>query len=226
MVEVNLKFDQGIPQYGCNSCNDCQSVFGKSLCSVKNRGCCWYFPKFTLYEIHKMVKSKEGLEVLDKIINISDVKIYNYYIHAKGYFDDLGYKKYMENTKTYKFKVKDKSIFFRACPFVKPGVGCTLPKKYRSYVCNFYICDEVVEKVQGNNEFENYIKERNTYVKWIEWENESLQALLHENKLNLINDFNGVINFLKDIPLREYEFPNLRPIRIKEYLDSNMLKAN
>lgn len=214
MIKIDLEIDQGIPQYGCSSCWNCQSVFGKSLCSINNRGCCWYFPKFSLYEIHKMVKTEEGLETLKNIINLPKTKIHNYYIHAEGYFDELGYNEYIKNEYEYDTKIKDKTIFFRACPFVEAGKGCTLPKRYRSYVCNFFICDDILKKAEKHEEFNKYINERNSYARWIEWENVSLESLFMEQRLNLVNNFDEIINILKDMPLRECEFRNLEPIEI------------
>ncbi|GKX68516.1 hypothetical protein [Inconstantimicrobium mannanitabidum] len=216
MIEINLKIDQGIPQYGCSSCSNCHSIFGNSLCSIKNRGCCWYFPKFTLYEIHKMAKEKNGLETLSRIMNLPKVEVHNYFIHAKGYFDEVGYKNYINSGQAYNTDVKDKTIFFRACPFVEQGVGCTLPKRYRSYVCNFFICDEVVKKVESYSQYKQYVNERNNYVRWIEWENLSLETFLTEKKLNLVNNFDEVITILKDMPIRECEFCSLRPIVVSD----------
>ena len=212
MIELNLKIDQGTPQYSCNSCYNCQSSWGKSLCKIKNRGCCWYFPKFTLYDIHKMTKDEEGLQVLNKILSLPEVEIHKYYIHAKGYFDKEGYEKYIKSKNEYDSSVHDKTIYFRACPFVKEGVGCELPKKFRSNVCNFFICNEVIKVVEKNKEFNNYIKERDSFDRWINWENNSLEQILHENKLNLIDNFEGVINLLKNLPLDKYEYGQLNPI--------------
>jgi hypothetical protein len=212
MVNLKVKLDQGVPQYCCNSCSNCQSIHGKSLCSIKNRGCCWYFPKFTLHEIHRMVKDDEGLKALGVILKLPEVKVYNYFIHSKGYFDERGYKKYLESEQAYDTDLPDKSIFFRACPFVESGIGCTLPEKYRSYICNFYICDEIAGELKGAEEFKRYIKERDSYVKWLEWENNSLEILLKEKKINLVSNFYEVINLLKDLPLENYEFPSLPPI--------------
>ncbi|MBD7912583.1 hypothetical protein [Clostridium cibarium] len=215
MIKIDLKIDQGIPQYSCNSCGNCQSVFGVSLCNIKNRGCCWYFPKFTLYDIHKMVKDEEGLKTLNSIRNLPDVEIYNYYIHAKGYFDEKSYIKYIESEQE-DTNVQDKTIFFRACPFVKSAKGCTLPKRYRSYVCNFFICNEIISKIEKNDEFKNYIKERDSYVRWLEWENYSLEMVLREKRINLVNNFDKVINILKGIELRECKLRNLDSIVVNE----------
>ena len=214
MANIKLKDDCGIPQYSCSSCCNCSSTFGISLCHIKNRGCCWYFPKFTLYEIHKMSKSKEGLEVLQRILKLHDVKIYNYYIHAKGYFDEEGYKKFRESSKSCeeKYKKHDETMFFRACPFVKEGTGCTIPAKYRSYVCNIFICEEITEKLKNNEEYQKYEKERDSYVNWIDWENNSIQGMLEEENINLINNFHEVIEVLKKLPLEHYEFADLKEI--------------
>ena len=84
--------------------------------------------------------------------------------------------------------------------------------QYRSYVCNFFICDEIVENLDNNNEFKKYTEERDNYIRWIEWENSSLQSLLIENNINLINNFDEVIKVLQRIQLDEYEFPNLDEI--------------
>lgn len=212
MVKIQLEFSEGVPQYSCNCCGNCNSLFAKSLCAVKNRGCCWYFPKFTLYEIHKMVKSEDGLAVLKRIISLPKTVIYHYYIHAKGYFDEKAYNMYMMNEYRPYCEAKDRSIFFRACPFVKPGEGCTIPAQYRSYICNFFICDEVINKISHKKEYNKYIEERQNFVRWIDWENYSLEMMLREKNINLEENFDEVINVLKDLPLEQYEFPKLPEI--------------
>ena len=68
MEKIFITNTEGTPQFGCSLCYKCNSIFGKSLCKVKNRGCCWYFPKFTLYDIQKMIKSEEG------IFGVTDIK--------------------------------------------------------------------------------------------------------------------------------------------------------
>ena len=61
-------------------------------------------------------------------------------------------------------------------------------------------------------------------MKWIEWENRSLEILLMEEKLNLVKNFSKVVNLLRDIPVREYEFENLDPIILVEDDNENTLK--
>lgn len=216
MVQIYLKFDQGVPQFACSSCSSCSSVYGKSLCSIKDRGCCWYFPKFGLHEIHKMTKSEEGLKTLDRIRAIPDARVYKFYIHAKGYFDEVGHKRFLESSRVHQYDVEDKTIFFRGCPFINPSSGCTLPAKYRTCVCNFYICNEIYSEACRKDGFEAYIRERSSYVKWVEWENRSLEYILDEKGINFLSGVQDVVEILESIPLEAYEFPVLEPIEIDD----------
>lgn len=213
MVYVNL--DQGIPQYVYTGCKNCTSIMGTSLCRIKNRGCCYYYPKFTLLDIQRMLRSLEGLHMLESIKRLSSLEIHPFEIRAKGYFDEEGYMKYLESgSKIDAGSIRDHSIFFKACPFVKSGFGCSLPPRYRTYVCNFFLCNEVIERIKDNNHFESYLKERERYVRWVEWENASLREILFENRLDLLTDFDGAIKLLQEIPLNAYDFPQLQPIVI------------
>lgn len=207
-----LNSDKDIPQYLCSECGKCTSLFSTSLCSKHNRGCCWYFPKFTLYEIHKMVKSDEGLAVLDKILKLPKVEIYNYYIHAVGFFDETLYNKFIKSSDACNYNVHDKTIFFRECPFVEEGKGCTIKPQYRSYVCNFFICNEVLDKIKENPDYDSYIEERENFVRWIDWENTSMQMMFEKQHLNLIHNMDDIIKILKEMPLEQYEFPELNSI--------------
>jgi len=162
-----------------------------------------------------MSKTHEGLKILSKIRNMPGTEIYHYYIHAKGYFDENEYNRFMQSGQASEFELEDKTIFFRACPFVKPGKGCTLPVKYRHYVCNVFICNEVIERAAEPELFQKYKDECSSYVRWMKWENDSLEMLLKEKGINLKENFEEVIEFLKDIPIEYYEFPLLPEIIIE-----------
>lgn len=163
-----------------------------------------------------MSKDSEGLKVLNSLLKLPGVEIYNYHIRATGYFDSARYKKYLQSGQMSQYKVKDKSIFFKVCPFVKPGRGCTLPPQYRNFICNSFICDEVVKQVQGCRAFRDYEDERVNYADWVQWENDSLQMIMDEKKLNLVDNLDGVIATLRGIPLRNYQFPDLPPLEAAE----------
>lgn len=218
MGKIYVDFDEEIPRYACTSCFNCTSIMGESHCKIKNRGCCWYFPKFTLFEIQRMSKTLEGLQTLNTIIKTPSSTIYQYYIHTKGYFDSEGYSKYIHEEFHFRENLpKDSTIFFRACPFVIDSKGCTLPPKYRTHICNFFICDEIIKEAESNDIYKKYIKERASYSRFVDWENSSLKRVLIENNTNLISNFEKTIKLLQSIPITEYEFPHLEPI---EYIDS------
>lgn len=214
MDEIKLVNDCGVPQYNCSSCYKCTSIVGMSMTTVDKRGCCWYFPKFNLHDIHRMVKSEEGMKVLKRILELPEVKLYNYYIHAKGNFDKEGYERFLESdeSKEEKYVNHDATMFFRTCPFVIGGEGCTIPAKYRNYVCNFFICPEITEELEKKPEYAMYKNEMHSYVHWVEWENESIRLMLEEEGINLINNFDAVIEKLKELPLENFEFRELKEI--------------
>lgn len=221
MSSLYVDFDDELPRYGCDSCDKCNSLMGQSLCSVKNRGCCWYFPKFNLLEIQRMSLTLEGLKTLKIIIKNPNTTVYKYYIHSKGFFDKEGYEEYLNSNNLIESDgLQDHSIFFRACPFVKEGYGCTIPAKYRSYICNFFICKDVTSRLLQPDKYEIYKRERDSYVKWIHWENENLEYMLKENNLNLIDHWQECLELLRNTPMEHYEFPKLEPIII----GSNFLK--
>lgn len=221
-MELFLELDFNCPRIVCDSCINCKSEAGISLSKFKNRGCCYYYPKFTLFDIHKMAKMSKGVEVLNKILNNPGSTIYNYYIHSKGYFDKEGYEKYLKSdSKKVKSNIEDKSIFFRACPFVVDGKGCTLPPQFRTHVCNFFICEEVISRAVKDDRFIYYIRKREKYSRWVNWENKSLEYLLKEKNLTLKDNLHEVLELLKNTELLEYSFEKLPDI----FIDSESLGA-
>lgn len=217
MLKVFVEIDQGVPRYVYTGCSQCSSVMGKSLCEIKNRGCCSYFPRFELTDIHRMSKSLEGLQTLNTIVKNPGTVIENYSIHAKGFFDKLGYDKYLKGEQTSEeISIKDRTIFFRACPFVKSGQGCTIPPRFRTCVCNFFICSEVLERPGFEEAFKPYIEERSRYARWLHRDNEELRHILYENKVNLLKDFDKSIKLLQEIPIIDYDFPQLEPVEMPD----------
>lgn len=213
MGKIYVETDFNVPRYACTDCSTCSSLIGKSLCRVKNRGCCWYFPKFSLVDIQRMSKTLDGLKVLNRIIDNPGTNIYNYYIHAKGFFDEAEYEKYIGSGKLLDTGyIEDQTIFFRACPFVKAGQGCTLLPRYRTFVCNFFICNEITEAAKSYDLFQSYEDERLRYSRWLDWENESLKQILAENSLTLHENLAEVIQTLQELEMTQYEFPELEPI--------------
>ncbi|NTV89769.1 MAG: hypothetical protein HGA22_05325 [Clostridiales bacterium] len=176
MGKLYIDNDNGIPQIGCTECGKCDSLMGKSLDGIMERGCCHYFPEFNLAEIHRMLHLPGGREVLDDILTYPRTEINNYSIHSKGVFYEDEYEDYLAGGAMLETgAIKDHTIFFRTCPFVVPGSGCTFPVRFRTTVCNFFICSEITERPDKKQEIEQYIEERSRYSRWIHRESNELQ---------------------------------------------------
>ncbi len=213
MGNISVQYDCSVPRIACTDCGKCSSVMGKSLCEVNDRGCCHYFPEFTLADIHRMTHIPGGLKALKIILGNPGTKINSYNIYARGYFDEQGYKKYIESNHLLEAEsLRDHTIFFRTCPFVEPGSGCVLSPRFRTTVCNFFICREILEKPDLQYEFKSYIEERSRYSRWVYRESAELQHLLAEKGVSLTSDFDNSLKLLADLPLSLYEFPELPPV--------------
>lgn len=217
MAYIFMDFDDGVPRIAYTGCSRCSSVIGVSLCKIKNRGCCSYFQKFYPVELQRMSLSWEGLSVLESILKVPDVELYDEHIRVKGTFDEALHDKMLrEGLITMDGNIHDTTIFFRTCPFVRSGRGCSLPPRYRAYVCNFFICREVLENPLYKNQLESYLIEREKYIRFLEWENNQLiQAMLKEN-LSIRKNLDDVLKFLSALPVNRYEYPSLSPVELPE----------
>jgi len=222
MDSIFVELDSNIPRYACTACNKCSSKFGHSLCYISNRGCCWYFPKFTLVEIQRMLKTDEGRGILEQIISNPNTVFYSSYIHAKGFFDELGYN--LWKTKPDAKYPEDSSYLFKACPFVKKDKGCILPPRYRTIVCNFYLCDELLSQTD-QVQAEIYITERTRYASWFYRENRELESILRDNHVCLKTDRDQSFKILSSLEIYEYDFPILSPMYIGSDFDGFFFKG-
>ena len=227
MIKLNLDFYENVPVYTCTNCSNCKSLFGRTLSSINNRGCCFYFPKFNLLDVHRMSKSSIGLNFLNRIISNKNTKIFHYYIHAKGSFDNKLYNNFISDNSNKDFiklcrleDIQDMTMFFRTCPFVKNNYGCTLPQKYRTPICNFFICKEV-KKILNSNTIKMYEQESINYWHWYDWENNNLEYLLKNYNINLKDNFYECVKILNNLSFYEYDFPKLPSIN-----DDIKLKIN
>lgn len=213
MGNIFIDSDMGVPQIGCTDCGKCDSIIGRSLCNIIDRGCCHYFPEFTLVDIQRMSVLNGGRKALDIILSNPGTIVNSYNIYSKGYFDKEAYDQYIESGNIIEAgSIRDHTIFFRTCPFVVPGSGCKLPLRFRTTVCNFFICAEIIERPDLQDQFKVYLEERSRYARWVYRESGVLQHILSENGLDLISDFSASINLLAEINPSSYEFPSLEPV--------------
>lgn len=213
MGSISIKYDCGVPQISCTGCGNCESVMGKSLCGVADRGCCHYFPEFTLADIHRMVHCSGGLKALKIILGNPGTIINSYNLYAKGEFDREAYDRYVEGGRLVETSLlRDHTVFFRTCPFVRPSYGCVLPPRFRTAICNFFVCREILDRPDLQDGFKAYIEERSRYSRWIYRESAELQRLLSEKGISLVSDFDSALKLLAEIPPNLYEFPELPPV--------------
>ena len=214
---IYIDFDNGVPRLAYTGCSRCSSLIGVSLCKTKDRGCCYYFPKFYPVEIQGMCRSEDGMALLNKIISMPNVVIYDDHFIVKGSYDIILHHKMLKDCLVPSDKnIKDTSVFFKTCPFVSYGLGCTLPPRYRSYVCNFFICSEIVDNPIYKDRLEPYIRERENYVRFLEWENNQLIMAMREEGITFVKDFSAAVEFLKDTEINQYDFPVLNPVAIHD----------
>lgn len=213
MGNIFIDFDMGVPQISCTDCIKCDSIIGRSLCNITDRGCCHYFPEFTLVDIQRMAILEGGLNALDMVLSNPGTIINNFNLYSKGLFDKEAHDQYITMEYTMDAgNIKDHTIFFRTCPFVIPGFGCKLPIRFRTTVCNFFICAEILERTDLQDDLKIYMVERSRYARWIYRESGTLQHILDENKLNLISNLSAAIDLLAQINPSCYEFPSLESI--------------
>lgn len=217
MAFVYVDFDEGVPRIAFTGCSRCTSLIGLSLCRIKNRGCCYYSPKFFPVEIQRMCHSEEGMKLLESIIRMPNTVIYDDHILVKSSYDFLLHQKMLkEGLVPLDGNVSDTSVFFRTCPFVRSGVGCTLPPRYRSYVCNFFLCSEIVDNPDYQDILKPFIRERENYVRFLEWENNQLLMAMHQEGITMTGNFDTAVEFLKNTEIEQYDFPALEPAVIPD----------
>ena len=213
MGNIFIDYDLGVPQIKCTDCGKCSSIIGKSLYGVTDRGCCHYFPEFTLVDIQRMAVMEGGKEALETILSEPGTTVNPFNIYSKGYFDKTAYDRYISSGNLLKTgSIRDHTIFFRSCPFVAPGMGCKLPPRFRTTVCNFFVCSEILERPDLQDLFTEYLEERSRYSRWVYRESSVLAHILTDNGLNLVSGFDAAIELLAGIEQNYYEFPALEPV--------------
>ncbi|MGL4774217.1 MAG: hypothetical protein ACRC2K_11670 [Clostridium sp.] len=211
-MKLSIEFDKDISRYSCDSCSRCASEIGTSYCNPKYRGCCFYFPKFNLVDIQRMLQDEEGEKTLNKILSHKGTIINKYHLHAIGSFDELSYNEFMKTYEEKDNSLEDKTLYFKSCPFVVDGVGCTIPPRFRTPVCNYFLCKEIKTKAKNQDLIKAYEKEASSFYKWYDYENESLKYILIEEGLNLQTNLQKTFKILKKEGRNIYEFPPIKEI--------------
>ncbi|GFR36445.1 hypothetical protein [Thermobrachium celere] len=199
---LSYYFEDNIPLFSCSLCGKCDGfIESTSLIHIKNRGCCWYFPKYTLMDLKNII-SIERVDFIHELKENEKTVISNYHLEVKGYFDEEGYNNYGVKT----IEDFDTKLFFRLCPF-STEKGCSIDFKLRPHPCNLYLCRQVIDYC--GDEYRMFSKERKDYYSYMNYYNELLKRELIDKKIDLIKDFDRTIEFIS-----KYEVPKFEPRKL------------
>lgn len=205
---LTYHFEDNIPLFRCSICGKCEGFIESKSFINKNRGCCWYFPKYTLMDIKNIISIGRE-DFIRKLKKLDNVYISSFYLEVRGYFDEEGFNK-MDFDEEFDFDVK---LFFRLCPFWQEN-GCKIDYKLRPHPCNLYLCREVIELCKQS--YSEFSKERKDYFSYMNYFNELLKRELIEKNLDLLKDFEATLKFIK-----KYEVPKFEPRQIEKLIFIN-----
>ena len=211
MQKISYSIIDNIPVFKCSACKNCTSIESINAFNFY-RGCCFYFPKYSLIDIKHIINYDENF--LFELIKEKNVIIHDYYIRVVGTFYKEKYKKFLENNlkeDLLKYGDFDTSLFFKKCYFVSEK-GCSISFKLRPYECNLYLCRHVVNKCRRKNN--KYSRERKDYFAYCSYTNMMLKEDLIKSNINLKNNFKECIELLKKDPIYNFSFSNLENIEI------------
>ncbi|MFL0249315.1 hypothetical protein ACJDT4_02690 [Clostridium neuense] len=206
---ISYEVTNNTPIFKCSFCKNCTSMEGTNMLGIK-RGCCFYFPKYSLVDIKNIIKFKK--DFLFNLITKKNVIIHDYFIEVKGTFDKTAYNNFWENhteDDLLKYGDFDTSLFFKKCFFITPK-GCSIDFRLRPHQCNLYLC----RKLSKSSKYlrKNYSRERKDYFAYCNYIDITLSQYLKDNLLTLKNNFKQSVNFLEKIKIDNFFFSKLENI--------------
>lgn len=195
---LTYKFQKNIPIFKCDFCGKCDGFLeSTSKCDIKNRGCCWYFPKYNLVDIKNILNLNEE-SFIYKICNMKNSYVSQYHIRINGKFFKDDYNKYiLYGNEISGFKTK---FFFRICPFFGKD-KCSLDFSLRPHPCNLYLCRKIIDWCK--DKYNSYSEERKDYYAYCNYFDESIKQSLIEAKTDLSKNIKKSLDIIKkfDMPL-------------------------
>ncbi|BDR70514.1 hypothetical protein K144313037_19260 [Clostridium tetani] len=215
MHKLEYEFVNNTPIFKCNYCGHCsKEIEATSFTSVKNRGCCWYFPKYTLLNIKNILNvGKENFII--SLLNNKNSNISSYFIEVKGSFEEKEYDKFMRENE-YTEGSFDYKLFFRKCSFVTDK-GCSLDFSLRPHPCNLYLCRNIINNC--DKDYSSFSRERKDYFSYCNYYNEYLKYALMDKNLDLISAPLATLEFLKTISIPNFEPSEIKSIVFNPYGD-------
>lgn len=223
MFNLSYEFKNNIPLFKCTYCGKCYSCIESKNFFYINRGCCWYFPKYTLVDIKNILNLGKKDFILN-LFNMPNAYILQYSIIIQGIFDYDKYEEYKnknycldacEDNTINSFNTK---LFFKLCPFFKNN-GCSLDYSLRPHPCNLYLCRDVIDLCYDY--YKNYSRERKDYFAYCNYFNESIKYLLIDNRVNFLTNLNKSLNLIEN-----FDMPSFKPCTLRRIYFSPSLPHN
>ena len=195
-------------------CGKCHDAIEAVSFVGKNRGCCWYFPKYNLFEVKNLINNK-NTDFLYKMIKMKNCTISQFHFEIKGLFKVKEYDNYKKKSPV--GGDFDNKLFFRLCPFFGEN-GCTIDNTLRPYPCNLYLCRSVIDLAGGD--YIHYSRERKDYASYAAYFDEALKYELMSKKTDLLSDMEKSIDVISKFNMPEFEPRKLNEI----YFDIKSIK--
>lgn len=93
MFNLHYEFNKNIPVIRCTMCGKCHDAIEAVSYVDKNRGCCWYFPKYNLFEIKNLIDNK-NIDFFYNILKMKNCSISQFHVEIKGLFKVKEYARY------------------------------------------------------------------------------------------------------------------------------------
>lgn len=211
MDKLEYEFCSNVPVYKCSFCGKCSSfVEATSYTRIKTRGCCWYFPKYSLIDIKNIIDSRNK-DFIYSLLNMENAEIHQYYINVNGEFNKNEYEEYLKETLHEDSEASDfdQKLFFRLCPFATIN-GCRISFDLRPHPCNLYLCREVIDTC--GKDYKELSKERKDYYSYCNYYSDTLKYALMDNNVDFVKDPFKSIEILEETEISGFEFNTLKPI--------------
>lgn len=200
MFTLSYEFHDNIPVFKSNFCGKCSGVLeSTSLVNRTMRGCCWYFPKYTLVDIKNII-SHGRIDFIHSLLKLEYSHISQYFIEVTGRFDSesfFNYSRTVENMPDF-----DNKLFFRLCPFCGTH-GCNIDFSLRPHPCNLYLCRTMIEKC--NDSYLPFSKERRDYYSYCNYFDESIKQELKYNRVDLISNTEASLSVIENFEMPDFE---------------------
>lgn len=199
------------PIFKCSFCKNCTSMESTNMLGIK-RGCCFYFPKYSLMDIKNIISFKK--DFLFKLIANENVITHDYFIEVKGTFDKTAYINFLKNSteeELSKYGNFDKTLFFKKCFFIT-SKGCSIDFRLRPHQCNLYLCRKLAEN--HDHMCQKYSRERKDYFAYCNYINIMLTEYLEDEHLTLKGNFKQSVNFLEKIDIDNFSFSKLENLKL------------